>query len=127
MLEDDFVNRADGLRVAIVVLHELLDRKLGIVSVAHASGHLSLMIKEQSVFVSPGEFMQYKSNLPEEISSLKKDRRFVLLQKIFCNQLVWIVMPVMLFCNPPDCLDISESPGCRFKIRLKAVFGMVGF
>ena len=87
MLQEDVVDFPQQQHVAIVVVHELLDRQLRLrVAIAEALRQLALVIEQKAIFATTSEHVQAEADAPQKSPPFEQPATFQACQKTGIDQ-----------------------------------------
>ncbi|MNS78845.1 hypothetical protein D3C72_1124760 [compost metagenome] len=112
VLDDQVAQLADAHHHPVILLHELLDRPLGVVvAVAQQRGDAALVVEQQAILGAPGQHVQGVAHPPQEV--LGRGQQFVLAfqQETLAGQCVQIEGAVLAAGHPQHCLDVAQAAG----------------
>ncbi len=125
VLQQHVVEARQGGDVAVVALHELLDRQmLGRVAEAEQLGDGALVVEQQPVLGASGQHVQREAHLPQEGLALAENAQFGIIHEAQRDQIVVALDPEVALGDPADHLDIAQAAGRRLDVGFEVIFGV---
>ena len=110
----------------VVLLHETLDRELGVVVfVAEQGGEAALVIEQQAILGTAGQHVQPVSDAPEKRLGRNQQRVFAFGEKALVDDGVQVQRAELAACDPEDGLDVAQPARGALDIGLQVVLGVV--
>ncbi|MNO75850.1 hypothetical protein D3C76_669130 [compost metagenome] len=126
VLHDQVVEFRDRHHRPVVLLHEQLDRQLGVVAfIAEQAGDTPLVIEQQAVLGAPGEHVQGVADLPEEFLAGGQRAALAFHQEAFLDQRVQVEAAEMSPGDPEQGLQVAQTTRRALDVGLQVVLGVV--
>ena len=125
VLHQHFIELGQRQCPAVVLLHKLFHGQslIGVV-VAKQGGQFALIIKQQAVFLTPGQHVQAIAHSPQEIPAIDQRAELVFCQKFQFCQFAWIALSVLAQGYPADHLSIAQSARRALYVGFQVVFSI---
>ena len=126
MLQQHVVEPGQRGDMAIVGLHELLDREtLRRVGVAEQLGQGALMIEQQAVFGAFRDHVQCIAHLPQKGLALTQNPQFGVVHEALGDDILVAQRPEMALGHPADHLDVAQPAWRTLEVGLEMILGVV--
>ena len=113
-------------RRAVVVLHELFDRQVGVgIAVAQLLRQYALVFEKQTVFMAVGEQMECIPDPPEMFLALAKTLILLVGQEAPTDQCLHAADVEMALGHPGDRLDVTQPAWTLLEVGLEVLTGIV--